>query len=166
MSVFVMGESELAKVGVGLLSLEKLGVVGVGLCKGWVEPFDVAEKLAALHEATVAAYEAEYEGRHGQPQGATALEIMREIGRLLGIRDEPIAGSIQGQYVWEFEDKSSVHDRAWRYIKNTPGAVKEARRAGWSLVYNALDNSGESYMSPEVKEIALYVCQALLVVED
>jgi hypothetical protein len=91
---------------------------------------------------------------------------MREIGRLLGIRDELIEGSVQGQYVWEWYDKNAVHELAWRYMRAKAGAVKQARRSAWSLVYNAMDNSGHCHMTGGTREIALYVCQALLVVDD
>src|SRR5215813_11653384 len=130
MSVYVMGREELAAIGIGLLSLEQLAIVGVGLCKGCVEPFDVAEQLSSLHEVTAIAFRCQYQGRHGDPRPAQPLEIMREIGRLLGIRDEPIEGSAQGRYRWEHYDKNTVHDMAWRYMRRR-GAVKQARAGAW-----------------------------------
>lgn len=165
MSVFVLGREELAVAGAGLLSLRQLAVVGVGLFSGWADPFEVAEALSSLHRATVASFRAAYEGRHGDPEPTPPLDVMREIGCLLGIRDEPIEGSIRGRFEWEFYDKEAVHERAWRYMRD-PEAAKQARNAAWSLVYNALDNGGRCHMTDAEREIAMYVCQALLVVGD
>jgi hypothetical protein len=164
MSVSVLGPRELAVVGIGLLSLQQLAVVGVGLCKGGVEPFDVADNLRILHGATQLAYEHQYPNA-GACEPVSAREIMRAIGQQLGIHDQPIKGSIEGQLVWEFYDTGRVHEKAWHYMRKHEDAVKEARVGAWSLVYNAMDNSGKVYMTDEAREIAMYVCQALLIVD-
>jgi hypothetical protein len=163
-SVSVLGSREVAAVGVGLLSLQQVAVIGVGLFEGWADPFEVAENLAALQHATTLAYRRQYEGRTGDQHTMTALDIMRAIGRLLGIYDEPVASSVEGKFEWEFYGKDTIHELAWRYLRTREGAVKEARLGAWSLVYNAMDNSGHSHMSDRDREIAMYVCQALLVV--
>jgi hypothetical protein len=165
MSVCVLGRDEIALVGIGLLSLEQLAVVGVGLCKGWAEPFEVADSLAGLHRATQVAYVHQYP-MAGTPEPVPALAIMRAIGKLLGIHDEPIQGTIEGQYTWEWYDKSAVHERARQYMRKHEGAVKHARRGAWSLVYNAMGNDGHVHMTDAEREIAMYVCQALLVLDD
>ena len=165
MSVCVLGRAEIALVGVGLLSMEQLAVVGVGLCKGWAEPFEVADNLSALHRATQMAHAHQYpKAQASEP--LPALAIMVGIGRLLGIHDDPIEGRIEGQFVWEWYDKSAVHERAWQYMRKHEDAVKQARRGAWSLVYNAMDNGGQVHMTDTDREIAMYVCQALLVVDD
>ena len=165
MSVCVLGREEIALVGIGLLSMEQLAVVGVGLCKGWAEPFEVADSLSALQRATQVAYAHAYPKQEASDP-VSPLVIMRAIGRLLGIHDEPIEGTIEGQFVWEWYDKSAVHERAWQYMRKHEDAVKQARRGAWSLVYNAMDNEGQVHMTDKDCEVAMYVCQALLVLDD
>lgn len=165
MSVLVLGREELASIAVGLLSLHEVAVIGVGLCKGHVEPFKVATALSALHRVTAAAYRHQYESA-GDPGHASPLEIMRDMGRLLGIRGEPIPSPTEpGSYEWEALGNGAIHDRAWRFMRN-PGHVRVARRGAWSLVYNAIDNSGHNHMSDEDRDTAMWVCQALLVLDD
>jgi hypothetical protein len=160
-----MGREELAVVGAGLLSLEKLAVVGAGLCRTWGDPYEVASSLVKLHRVTVLAYEHQYRGRHGEVAAAGYLEVMCAIGKLLGVHDEPIpTPGIADHFSWKHYDAQAIHDRAWRLLRN-PELVKQARLSAWSLVYNALDNNGNDYMTDNDRREALAMCQALLVLD-
>jgi hypothetical protein len=154
-------------MGCYVLGRDELAVLAVALsASGGAEPFAICQRVADLHYGNVLAFVHSYARRHdtSDVNPISAFEIMREMGQLLGIRDEPIGNGIMGQYKWEWHDKHDVFEQSWRLTAD-PDVVRQARQAAWLLIYNATANDGTVYMGEHERRIALDVAHALLCID-